>query len=177
VVYLDYKCCGITQHNLVALRTAQAAAQLLLHKSACHPVAAGACTAPRGGRSQPLARASLPRAAGAFRFTRPRPSEVFPPHQEYRRIVLKTAGAADRVRELLSNMARVEKACLYGSFTCNQTDARSDVFGRHLATRTNHGVFMKEDALRFDRLASSTPRRSSAPAARAGSHTPGTPGI
>ncbi len=40
-----------------------------------------------------------------------------------------------------------------------------------------NNVFMKEDALRFHRLASSPPGRSSAPAARAGSHTPGTPGI
>lgn len=51
----------------------------------------------------------------------------YPLYQEYRRIVLKTAGAAGRLRELLANLAGVEQAYLYGSFARNRADAQSDI--------------------------------------------------
>jgi predicted nucleotidyltransferase len=59
----------------------------------------------------------------------------FPLREEYRRIILKTVGLEESLRNALAAVDGIERAFVYGSYAANAMDASSDidliVVGRH----------------------------------------------
>lgn len=51
----------------------------------------------------------------------------YPLYKEYRSMILKTFGLEAKLKDMLSNVEGIEKACIYGSYAKDAMDAHSDI--------------------------------------------------